>query len=76
MEVVKAKLVVLLNVILIAQIFCATLPKEKVPVNKCCMKNEIVVDNNCKLVNETEQEEWSPVFTSVDGKDNVQVDFK
>lgn len=76
MEVGGAKLVVILNVILIAQTLCETLPKAKVPVNKCCPKNEIVVDNNCKLVNETEHEEWSPVFTSVDGKDNAQVDFK
>ncbi|KAJ6639547.1 putative G-protein coupled receptor Mth-like 5 [Pseudolycoriella hygida] len=43
-----------------------------VRVNKCCEKNEILVDLRCTTVNSTSGL-WQPIFTGYDGRDNVQV---
>lgn len=67
---------ILLLYILTSNIKCETLATDKVPVNKCCPKYEIIVDSSCKHVNETDFKEWSPVFTNELGQDNIQVDFR
>ncbi|XP_017062120.1 probable G-protein coupled receptor Mth-like 5 isoform X2 [Drosophila ficusphila] len=43
-------------------------------VNKCCEKFEIHVDNECQQVNETDY--FQPMFTSYEGEQNRQVDYK
>lgn len=50
--------------------------KTVVLVNKCCEEDEIMVDNHCTHLNETNVSAWSPVFTSEDGKGNIPVNFK
>ncbi|XP_054264795.1 probable G-protein coupled receptor Mth-like 5 [Macrosteles quadrilineatus] len=49
-------------------------PKESlVEVNKCCERQELMVDGRCTRVEETNVTAWSPVFSDDRGQDNVQV---
>lgn len=44
-------------------------------VNKCCEHYEILVENHCVHMNETSEATWHPIFTTENGRANVQVDF-
>lgn len=46
----------------------------EVKINKCCEKNEIYIDRHCTVVKQNE--EWRPLFTSVQGSTNIQVNYK
>lgn len=46
----------------------------QVRINKCCEKNEVYIDRHCTIVNKSE--EWRPLFTSENGKTNLQINFR
>lgn len=46
----------------------------KVKINKCCEENEIYIDRRCTVVDK--HEEWRPLFTSVKGQTNLQINYK
>ncbi|KAL1512810.1 hypothetical protein ABEB36_002334 [Hypothenemus hampei] len=43
-------------------------------IAKCCRPDEILMGAYCTLVNETNY--WSPLFTSENGQQNLQVDYR
>lgn len=48
-----------------------------VSVNKCCLLNELYVDNSCRYASEVNESLWIPTFTTENGKivDNVHYGY-
>ena len=44
-----------------------------IKVHKCCERYEAIVNGRCSTNNETEMTGWKPMFTTEDGRSNVQI---
>lgn len=44
-----------------------------IKVHKCCERNEVMINDRCTVNNGTDMTGWKPMFTTTDGKSNVQI---
>lgn len=50
------------------------IPLNRIIVNKCCEKNEIMdFHHHCLKVKESDVQVWSPIFSDDSGKHNLQI---
>lgn len=45
-------------------------------VNKCCEEHEFYQETYCTDIRNTTEHTWKPIFTSEDGKTNIQVNYR